>query len=855
MKTNYTIQLALAFMLIATRLAGQGTVTGRVQDKTTKEAIPEVSIYNESNLGTITDGSGDFTFELTEGIHKLNFSSIGYTLLSLDVMVFTDSIINIGTIEITPYMIGLEEINIISSIAESRKTPVAVTTIPAKVIERELGDQPLPNVTKMTPGAYPTRTGGGSGDAAINIRGFKQDNIALLLNGIPVSSVENGLVYWNNWLGLADATQNIQIQRGLGASRVALNSVGGTINIITRSTEDVRGGTMRFMATNYGNLKFSFSYSSGKLENGLAITFLGSRLHGSGYVDATYVDAWGYFLSVSKQFNQKHKLVFIGLGNPEKHGQRNFYLTQEETDQHGLKFNKDWGSYNGNINNSSENFYHKPHFSLNHYWSISEKTFLATSAYFSLGYGGGKWSDSFMTNKQIWDYRNPSQQIDWESIYENNYTNKDTAYLSNGTPVNGWSYNVQTDFLADHIWTGFVSTVEHDLSDNLRLMLGIHYRYFKSSLKQKVRDLLGGQFFIDDYAWAIDGVAGREEIRHVGDVIKVNNGAIINFGNLFGQIEYTDQNISAFLAGSLNKSWFQRYDHYNYAQDPYSEVVTMNGWDLKAGINYNINEFNNIYLNGGYFSRVPYFKYVFGTFTNQPSSNLQNEKITTAEIGYGFHNRSTRVLANAYYAYWKDRSLLANEYNQFLLPVMIKGLDAQHLGLEFEVHQRISKQLRLGALASLGNWKWKNDVAVEIFNHDNVPVDTVAFYADGLFVGDAPMVQLGLFGTYTFLEQFEVTLNWLYYDRLYANSNPVLRSDPKDNSQSYRMPSYHMVDLHLGFSFELFRSPAFLQFSCYNLLNSKHIIRGLDGPTHDIDSFHGFWDFGINFGFGLKVSF
>ncbi|MEA3477782.1 MAG: TonB-dependent receptor plug domain-containing protein, partial [Bacteroidota bacterium] len=830
MKTNYTINLVVALLLIATKLSGQGTLTGKVVDKITKESIPEVSVYNQETLGTITDRAGDFIISLSPGIHKINFTCVAYASLSLEIEVIPDSTIKLGLVELSPYVIGLEEVSIISSVAESRKTPVAVSTINAKKIERELGDKPLPDIMKMTPGVYPTRTGGGSGDAAINIRGFKQDNIAVLLNGIPVSSVENGLVYWNNWLGLADATQSLQVQRGLGASKVALNSVGGTINIITRTTEEQKGGTMRFSATNYGNLKYSFSYSTGKLENGLAITFLGSRLHGSGYVDATYVDAWGYFLSVSKQFGKKHKLVFIALGNPEKHGQRNIMLTQAETDQYGLKFNKDWGSYNGRINNSSENFYHKPHFSLNHYWNISERTFLATSAYFSLGYGGGKWSDSYMTDKQIWDYRNPSQQIDWDAIYENNASNDDTAHLSNGEPVTGWSYNIQTDFLANHIWTGLVSTIEHEINDNFRFMLGVHYRYFTSSLQQKVRDLLGGKYYIDDYSWAIDGVAGRDEIRHVGDIVKVNSGAIINFGNIFGQFEYSNERISAFFAGSLNNSWFQRYDHYNYVSDPYSEIISMPGWDVKAGVNFNLNEFNNIFFNGGYYSRVPYFKYVFGNFTNEPSSNLQNEKIRTVELGYGYHKSATTIHLNAYYTYWEDRSLLANEYSQFLLPVMIMGLDAEHMGIEFEIYQYINKHLKLGALASFGDWKWKNNVEVEVFNRDNVVVDTVAFYADGLYVGDAPMIQFGLSGTYFFLKQFELTANWVYYDKLYADSNPVLRNDPEAKSQSYKIPSYHVLDLHLGFMFKLFKSPAQLNFSCYNVLNNKYIIRGLDGP-------------------------
>jgi outer membrane receptor for ferrienterochelin and colicin len=191
---------------------------------------------------------------------------------------------------------------------------------------------------KMVPGVYATKLGGGNGDARISIRGFQQENIALLLNGIPVSSMENGLVYWSNWAGLGDATQTIQVQRGLGASRVALNSVGGTINIITKSTEAKKGGSIRYAVSDFGNHKTTLSLSSGKLKNDYAITFLGSRTSGPGYVDATASNAWAWFLTISKRINSTHTLVFTGLGSPERHGQRNYGLTKEEYDNPQLTF-------------------------------------------------------------------------------------------------------------------------------------------------------------------------------------------------------------------------------------------------------------------------------------------------------------------------------------------------------------------------------------------------------------------------------------------------------------------------------------------------------------------------------------
>ena len=49
--------------------------------------------------------------------------------------------------------------------------------------------------------------------------------------------MENGRVYWSNWSGLGDVTAAMQVQRGLGASKLAINSIGGTINIITKSTD------------------------------------------------------------------------------------------------------------------------------------------------------------------------------------------------------------------------------------------------------------------------------------------------------------------------------------------------------------------------------------------------------------------------------------------------------------------------------------------------------------------------------------------------------------------------------------------------------------------------------------------
>lgn len=851
--------LFLVFAVI--EVLAQSGIRGIVSDKTNSVNLFGVHISVDGNgKGTTTDLSGAFLIRVEPGSYRLTISRVGYTTTQVEVLVIDDEVNDLGHIYLQPDAIALEEVSIISSVALERKTPVALSVISAKKIETRLGDNPFPEIMKMVPGIYATRTGGGSGDAEINIRGLDQENIALMINGIPVSSVENGLLYWNNWLGLSDITRTVQVQRGLGVSNVALNSIGGTINIITKTTEAVKGGSFGYAMTSYGNQKTSLSLSSGLLENGWAVTFYGSRTQGPGYVDATYVDAWSYFLSVSRQISRDHKIVFTALGAPERHGQRNLRLSQDEIDRYGLQYNKDWGSYNGAINNASENFYHKPYITLNHYWNVSEKIFLASSAYYSPGYGGGKWSDTYsFADPSIFAYRNPSGQIDWQAIYRNNATHSDTATLPNGQKVMGFSKNVQTHFLASHHWGGLLSRLEYRQSDHIKYSVGVHGRFFKSKLQQKIADLLGGDFYIDDYSWSLAGVAGRDPVKNVGDVIRVNNGAINPSVGVFGQVEYDKDKTTAFFSTSATGMSYQRYDPYNYPENEKSDVVTKTGYDLKAGVNQRFGEHHNVFVNGGFFSRIPYFKFVFGNFNNVPTKDVFNEKVMAFEIGYGLNNATTKLRANYYYTYRKDKNFLSNEYIQLedntSTRGLVTGLDAMHTGFELDADHRFSDHLTLGALLSVGEWKWKNDVEAVLFNDSNIPVDTVNVYADGLYVGGAPQLQAGLFGTLNVMKTFSLTANWVYYDKLFASFDPALRTNPDDVGQPFNIPAYSLLDLHVLFPFRLGDFAATLNVSCFNLLDSEYIMRGEDGTGHDLDSFRGFWGFGRNFHLALKVNF
>ncbi len=848
--------LVLAFAGTTLTVNAQQKISGKITDQSTGTAIEGISIqWKNQHRGTTSDSKGNFSIVQSFKDSILEIDHITYQQKTLKITSKNGSVSL--EIKLEPRQIGLNEVNIISSYIKDRETPIAINNISKVTIEREMGSAEYPEIMKMVPGVYATKLGGGTGDARISIRGFQQENLGLLLNGVPVSSVENGLVYWSNWAGLGDATQTIQVQKGLGASKVAVNSVGGTINIITKTTEAEKGGVLRHSFTNYGNQKTSLSLSTGLNDNGLAITFLGSRTSGPGYIDATGVDAWAWFVSASKQINPRHLLVFTGMGAPERHGQRTYGLTQEQYQKFGNKYSPNWGMFNGEINSLSENFYHKPQLSLNHYWNANPKLFIASSAYLSFGDGGGKFSQSLMSADANTFRKN--NQIDWDAIYQQNVNNTDSLQLATGEYVKGFSKIIQTNYMASHLWFGGLSTLNYQVNSDLKLITGLHLRYFTSNLHEEIDDLLGGSFWVDQYAWTLASVAGRQQLKTPGDIINVDQDARVDIASYFAQAEYTYGKINAFLAATFTDTWYQRADRMNYVSDINSKKINKAGFDLKTGLNYLMNDRHNIYINAGYYNKAPYFKFVYANFSNAVVQDLKNETIKSIEAGYNFRSNTFSLNVNAYYTLWQDKSILSRENIQLednsQTRALIRGLDALHKGIEIEGIVHINRDLAFGSILSVGDWRWNNDVKAALYDNNQVLIDYTEVYAKDLRVGDAPQVQFGLYGDVRFLKDWNMKLNWLYFSQLYANFDPAGRNNPLDRSQPYQIPDYSVTDIHMQYQFTVAGLKTIAGLSCYNLFDTESITRGEDGPGHNLETFRGFWTNGRTFNLSLSLEF
>ncbi len=899
MKQKYFAMVAFFMTAIA---FSQGTITGSVTDGELGGPLPGASIMVEGTQnGVSTDFDGKFSIEVTEQTGVLVVSYIGFTTKKVSYSSYG----NIGAVSLNPDAEELEGVVVtgIQDIARDRETPVAVSTINATEIQEKIGSQELPEILKSTPSIYATKTGGGFGDGRINVRGFDSRNTAIMINGIPVNDMENGRVFWSNWAGLSDVTTAMQVQRGLGSSKLAISSVGGTINIITKTTDKEQGGTVAFGGGNDGYLKTTVSYNTGKSEGGFAASILLGRTAGDGYIQGTKFEGFNYFIGLGYEVNDKNNIQFVLTGAPQVHNQRtsSFFnvATLEDHLQYGERYNFNGGSLNGEEFGWRRNFYHKPIASLTWEWNVSDKSTLSSSAYASFGRGGGTGDIGvgpgfgFASSSR---YRIPETgQVDYDLISRFNSGEEVTFYDGNQyqvAPTNG--EQIITSFgdglirrasVNSHNWFGLIANLNTQINDKWNWDVGVDLRTYKGIHYRRVDNLLGADGYFDDddindpdHTIRANGVIDSDfgsivnVFKSIDDEEKIDyyNDGIVNWLGAFGQLEYTDGVVSAFVQGGVSQQGFKRIDYFNYLDsDPEQETDFENilGGNIKGGANFNLNEANNVFFNAGYYSKQPLFDAVYLNFRNELNPDLTNEKILGLELGYGLNLGDFRTKINLYRTSWKDRfqriGIETPDGDEGT--ANITGIEQVHQGVEIEANYRASNVVQFRGMVSLGDWEYGGNATGAALDDDRNVIDPdVTLYLDGVKVGDAAQFTTNLEMIIRPIENLKLSANLYSASRLFAQINAA-DFDTADNDGSLRLPSYNTIDFGAYYKFKFGGSNAIsIAANLNNAFNTEYIAESLtntfvgDGDT----TYEGistrnkvFFGFGRTFNVSARYSF
>ncbi len=835
--------LLLVFLFGSFTAFSQGTVTGTVQDADLGGPLPNASVVEVgTSNGTISDFDGNFTLSVSSNRGQVEISYLGYVTRVISFTLSNGSA-NLGSVSLDADAATLGEVVIIGTgvidLADDRQTPVAVSTITAQEITtKAAGNVEFTEAMKNTPSVYVANQAGGFGDSQIFLRGFSDVNTAFLLNGQPINSQEDGRMFWSNWAGMADVANAIQVQRGLGSSKLAISSVGGTVNIISKTTDQREGGFVRFLAGNDSYFKGTASYNTGLSDSGWAFSVLVDHWQAHRkYAIGTAGQGQNYLFSVGYKPNDNHAFNFLITGAPQWHDQ-NFSNDLEEYEIYGEKYNGNTGFLEGERYTERRNFYHKPVANLNWDYTISDNADLSTVAYASWGRGGGTGMYGRGSRVRL----GINGEIDFDQIVQNNMD------IADANGVGAFSdARIRRSSMNNHNWYGLLSSLNLEAGENWNINAGFDGRMYHGDHFRQVNDLLGltgleenGQIFMNEFE--ADPWKTLFDFAEEGDRIDYDYSEDINYLGGFGQVEYATDRFSIFVQGAFSTQSFQREERFDLANAGKSDKINKTGYNIKGGASFNITEEHAIFANAGQFSRQPFLDNIFRDVRGSNDiamPEVDNEEILGLEAGYRFQNSNLRVNVDVYRTEWGNRFFASG--GEFIdmtdpnNPVEVTFTDRLtdvtqiHQGVEFDFEYRPNYGVwRLRGYGSIGNWKYDGETPYTRQDDDTSEFIITDGMLDltGTKVGSAPQTSFGAGLSVKICDGLTVDGDYNIYTDLYGfvdTDDVVEAAQNGERYQAERQPAYTLGDAGLTYKFMLGGQRLTFRGNVYNVFNEAYI--------------------------------
>ena len=415
MKSLATVFAVLLCGAIA--IAQTGEVRGRITDAETRGPLVGATVtLAGTTLGSSTDANGEYAVRnVPAGQYRLKVAYVGYIPVERRVVVGTEALtLNLA---LDPTTIESGEVVVEVNRARERETPAAFSNIGKMDIEQKIHGQDAPLLIQGTPGVYAYSTDGvGNGEAKLLVRGFSQNYVQVLINGIPTNDPESNSVYWSNWGSVSSNAASIQVQRGAGSSLYGAGSFGGSFNIITSDASPKRYFGGNLSVGNPMNSMFGVEMNTGLINNRFAATFRIDRKVAEGTRVSGRYEGTNYYTSLAWFINGQQSLKMVLHGAPQKHGysyasdisyfkmygykaNQAPFLPRSVVDAMPVNPNDGAANYgllddrremvDPRYVNLSHNFYHKPQLELHYRYDVTPTSSLGVTGFYSMGRGAG----------------------------------------------------------------------------------------------------------------------------------------------------------------------------------------------------------------------------------------------------------------------------------------------------------------------------------------------------------------------------------------------------------------------------------------------------------------------------------
>ncbi|MCC7030501.1 MAG: carboxypeptidase-like regulatory domain-containing protein [Chitinophagaceae bacterium] len=863
--------------------AQSALIKGTIIHEDTKLPYNEVTVTLPlAKITTSTDANGEFTFSsIPFGTYELVMSADGVTEERINISVNAESTI------LEPYELKTVLLNANNYAVENSGANIEDASSQDENSVSSAG-QNVASVLNASRDAYLSAATFGWGQYFYKMRGYENDQNVLYLNGVPMNDLEEGGIFFNSFSGLNDVFRGRSIGLGLAPNESAFGGLGLNTTLDASASNQRKGTRLTYTATNrsYRN-RMMITHSSGLKKNGWAYSFSFSRRWAQqGQIKGTFYDAYGYFAAIEKRF-KKQGISLTIVGAPIQRGKAG-PATKEAFELAGTNYyNPYWGYQNGEIRNTRVLNSHMPMAILSHDIKLSTKTILNSAISYQTGEvstTGIDWYNAADPRPDYYRYMpsyqdslsltnelsqiikgNPDKylQVNWDAMYEANRLNKLAGYRRSVYMVNE---NVETSKKLN----GAVN-LESTLSDHITIYSGIAYQRQNNHDFQRVKDLMGGDYWVNTNQFAEDGIQGQtvstslnvgeaDSIRKEGDIYGYDYNIHFQKASWFAQGVFTYNKFDFFLAGELGYTGFYRTGNYKHGlyQDSSkgdSRKLNFSTYRVKGGFTYKLNGRNYIYVNGAMGTKAPFVDNILvsARTRNQMVTNPRVEEFQSAELGYLLRTPFIKARLTFYATDIKNAVDIKRYYDDqgaSFTNNVLQNLNKRYTGIEFGAEVKVSPSLS-ATLAGAFSQAYYTDRATSILYSDNdIALGNTAnaveqtVYLKNYYVPAGPQssFQLGL--NYRAKKFWFATISFNYLANNWMDFAPSRRTLEGVDLLAYnstewsavidqqKLPSVFTVDIFGGKSFKVDKyikkasSNTFLNLNLglTNLLNNKNIM-------------------------------
>lgn len=728
-------------------------------------------------------------------------------------------------------------------------------------------------------------------------RAFDQKYNDIYINGTPINDLETGQFRYSWVGGLNQQTRNMESAMPFEGNRFSMPGMGGSNNYNFRPASMPAGHRLTLSGANRNyTLRGMYTFNSGLNNKGWAFSAnVTYRWASEGYVEGTFYNSLSYFFGVEKVFGDgQHSLSLVTWGNPTERASQGAGTDEMYWLANDRYYNPYWGYQNGKKRNSRVVNDYSPTAMLTWDWTIDHNTKLTTSLlgkytmYQStkLNYNNADnphpnyWKNMPSSYYDVWDdtdeaNRTPQALEDWNRAYTfwtsskaNRQINWDRLYYSNNqAAAQGQDaiYYIQAKH-NDALTLTLASTLNKQLKKNMLWNVGIMASTNKGMHYQTMEDLLGATTYHNINTYAL-GTYDRNsdeiqyDLNHRNAIIGegdrfgydynlfVNNAkAWTSFSHDWGILHYT-------IAGKIGYTSMQRDGKMRNglaANNSYgkSGVAQFLDGGVKLGTSFNLGRGNTLTIGAGYETRAPQARTAFASpeINNDYVTNLKNEKVFSAEIGYQLQTSWLHANINAYYSYLTDVTDWQNYYfddiNSFSY-VSLTNIKKVYSGVEAGLRFKVTSSFDINLIGQISEAKITNNSNVRYMNSTSAQYTDEIVYNKDMRDAGTPLTAASLGLSYHKGGWF-IDLNCNYYDRIYLSYSPsyryastldtrqIVTGNIYDNDGNV-LPSAveqakgkggFMVDGSIGRSIYLKRGSLSINLMVTNILNNQNLCTG-----------------------------